>query len=104
MLEIHNKEYAADVLAEATRKGLLPKLLKQLNYLMCYGQKHTFSEGVVSNDGSDDDGTRVTIGHDFAPLSFSIMWERRDTGGDWQFWMNGGLIFHEGSQDWSCHT
>lgn len=39
--------------------------------------------------------TRVTLFLDFAPYSFSIVWERRNREtGKWEYWFNGGLIYH----------
>jgi len=104
MIEISNVDYFSDVVVEATKRGLLHKLLRQLNYLNCYGTKRNAYGEDVSNNGGEDDSMRVELGYDFAQMSFGIAWKKLDKDGKWQVWMVGGLIFHESSQDWSCHT
>lgn len=104
MIEVTNPDYFAGVLAEAAKRGLLHKLLQQLQYLNCYGNKNNRFNEEVSNDGRECDTTRVELGYDFAEMSFSILWKRMSKSGEWEAWMNGGLIFHEASENWSCHT
>jgi len=52
---------------------------------------------------SDEDPRRrfrITLGQDFAPLSFSLLWERLDLQtGTYTLCMQGGLIWHGGSND-----
>lgn len=49
--------------------------------------------------------SRVRVTCDFAPHSFYFVidTERKDKSG-WDFAMNGGLIWHENSNEWSIHT
>lgn len=68
---------------EARRVGLANQFAKQLNYLRTFAQ-HESGEPTV----------RVTLHTDFAPYSFSVIWERKNKTGEWVFWFNGGLIYH----------
>ncbi len=70
--------------AHARRIGLRTQFARQLNYLRTYAE----------HDITSTPRTRVTLHTDFAPHSFSIIWERRDSDGKWKYWFNGGLIFH----------
>ncbi len=68
--------------------GLGSQLAGQLRYLQHY-----------ATDVPGAPRCRVTLGYDFSPHSFSVLWERRDSPtGEWRSWFNGGLIFH-GSHD-----
>lgn len=87
MLVVHVQAEARFQAAKefARRVGLAKQFAKQLNYLRTYAEHGT--------DGNRP-MTRVTLHTDFAPHSFSIVWERRNTQGEWKYWFNGGLIFH----------
>lgn len=80
---------------------------KRLGYLDDFG-------GPV---GDEDPRRRflVTLGRDFAPLSFTVTWEQLDLRtGEYRFAFNGGLIWHGGGNDpltvaltpcfWGIHT
>ena len=68
--------------------------------------------------GTSDDGTRpyrVTLGRDFADLSFTLVWERWNPSTEtYEYAFNGGLIWHGGPNDpltvsltpqwWGIHT
>jgi len=68
--------------------------------------------------GSTEDGMRlfrVTLGRDWAPLSFSVLWERwSEKSRSYEYAFNGGLIWHGGTNDpltvtltpqwWGIHT
>ena len=69
----------------ARKTGLTKQFAGQLNFLRTYAN-NSRSRNIPM--------VRVTLGHDFAPHSFSIVWERRDKDGQWGYWFNGGLIFH----------
>ena len=68
----------------ARKFGLTSKFAKVLNYLRTYAEHRT--EG-------NKPQVRVTLGYDFAPYSFSILWERF-IDNQWKYWFNGGLIYH----------
>ena len=85
MLKIVNQEHYNKVTAEATRLGLMPDLQEQLDYLAIYAC-HRLPDDVV-----------VELGYDFAPLSFSLLWLRKNKSGEYVPWFNGGLIFHPGA-------
>lgn len=68
--------------AEAKRVGLVQQFAKVLRWLNSYA---CFEDRPM---------TRVTLYHDFAPHSFSIVWERRKSDGTWEDWFIGGLIYH----------
>lgn len=68
---------------------------RQLGYLDEFG-------GAVSNE---DPRRRfeVTLGRDWAPLSFAVTWARLDTRtGEYVYAFNGGLIWHGGANDPLC--
>lgn len=81
------------------------ELHERLDYLDSYG-------------GSDDDGRRrfqVTLGRDWAPLSFTVAWHAlHRQSGAYQPAFHGALIWHGGSNDplsvtltpclWALHT
>ena len=53
--------------------------------------------------GTREDGRRlfrVTLGRDWAPYSFSILWEQwSEKSQSYEYAFNGGLIWHGGSND-----
>jgi hypothetical protein len=75
------------------------------------GQLVVFYEKLAYLDGyggpvSDEDPRRrfrVHLHSDWAPLSFSLVWERlsRSTG-EYVYGWNGGFIYHAGSNDPLC--
>lgn len=93
MINITNQEHFDRVVAEAARRGLMPELQKQLDYLGSYGCH------IIPNN------TRCDLGYDFAPMSFSFLMYVLD-GKEYKPWFNGGLIFHPGvtgpDQSLSC--
>lgn len=99
IIEERGQEHFNKVVAEATRRGLTHRLLRQLAYLNGYNDDR--------NDGSGR--MNVVLGYDGAAMSFSVTWVMTKTG---QAWMHGGLIFHpdyvgnepQQTGDWSVHT
>ncbi len=83
MLRIHEqaRQRFDAAKAHARRLGLTKQFAEQLNYLRTYAEYDNRPK------------TRVTLGYDFAPHSFSITWERL-VGDEWCHWFDGGLIFH----------
>jgi len=95
-LEAEGSEHAAAIHEEFSQR---------LGYLDAFG-------------GSMDDGTRlfrVTLGRDWAPLSFTILWEQwSEKSQNYEYAFNGGLIWHGGGNDpltvtltpmwWGIHT
>jgi hypothetical protein len=91
------------VLAEALKDGSFNELLEKLHYLHRYG---------------DEDGTgrksRVILMPSSREQYFDIFWKKpvpspapATWGGEWETWMNGGLVYRETSdrgQKWSVHT
>lgn len=47
--------------------------------------------------------SRTLVYEDFAPQSFGFSVQVK-VGDSWKFAMNGGVIFHAASQEWSVHT
>lgn len=45
----------------------------------------------------DKEGTVCELYGDFAEASMQFVMKKPDGKGGWQFWFNGGLIFHPGS-------
>ncbi len=89
MLKIECQEHFDAVKKFAEVKGKLDQFQNKLDFLSTYGQ----SEKI-----------RVRLMKDFAEHSFYFHIERLDEFSDWVFWMNGGLIYHQSSGDWSVHT
>lgn len=88
MLRIHEsaKEQWKAAKKLARELGLTKQFSKVLFYLNEYGEP--IGKGPRPE-------VRVTLYKDFAPYSFSILWERRSIiTGDWKMWFQGGLIFH----------
>jgi hypothetical protein len=87
MLFHRDPKYFDEVVAFAKKVGLSEKkneddnssLKSRLDYLDHYG---------------GDDNTRVHLGRDFAPYSFSFVIERKSAAGDWRCLFEGGLLFH----------
>ena len=65
------KEFAAKV-------GKSEQLQKELDYLANYSDRET----------------RCLLFTDFAPQSFQFTMEVKNKDGEWEYWFNGGLIFH----------
>ena len=86
MLRLHESAKAtwAKAKIEARRVGLVSQFAKVLMYLNGYANHENFKKPK----------TRVTMYHDFAPYSFSLVWERRNKDGNWEPWFQGGLIYH----------
>ncbi|KKN46438.1 hypothetical protein LCGC14_0672780 [marine sediment metagenome] len=90
MLKIECQEHLDAVRKFAEEEGKLDQLQNKLDYLSTYGQ----SEKI-----------RVRLMKDFAEHSFYFHIERYGTSTDeWLLWMNGGLIYHQSSGEWSVHT
>ena len=89
MLEITNQPYYERVRAFAEKKGLLEQLEEQLEYLRKFADPE--EKGLM----------KVLLGVDFAPASFTITWQRRTKTGEYEFFMNGALIYHADQGGWS---
>tara|TARA_Y100000310_G_scaffold194826_1_gene194838 strand:- start:304 stop:645 length:342 start_codon:yes stop_codon:yes gene_type:complete len=82
-----------------------------------------FAESVQTDEGQDLDSrlaylagyachntpedTRCRLFPDFAPQSFAFTMERKNKAGQYEYWFNGGLIFHgnhDGGGDGSAPT
>ncbi len=73
------------------------ELLDRLYYLDHFG-------GEVS-DADPRRCFRVHLGRDWAPLSFTLVWERLNRAtGEYVYGWNGGLIYHGGNNDPLCVT
>lgn len=74
-------EYLEEVRKFADKVGLREQLEEKLEYLGTYAEYLD---------------TKCYLGKDFAPYSFSFTMMRRDKGSeeDYQYWFNGGCIFH----------
>ena len=83
MLRIQDKERFKTAKVHARAIGLVSQFAKQLRHLQRYA---------CANVGAPT--CRVTLYNDFAPYSFSLVWERRASDGGWAYWFSGGLIFH----------
>ena len=87
MLIHRDPQYFEEVVAFAKKVGLYEEkniddnssLKSRLDYLDHYG---------------GDDKTRVRLGRDFAPYSFSFVIERKNAAGEWCHLFEGGLLFH----------
>jgi len=77
-----NRFKACKTLARNLGPEMVKKFAKVLRWLNAYA----CHEGKLT--------TRVTLYLDFAPYSFGIVWERKDTDGNWKHWFIGGLIYH----------
>jgi hypothetical protein len=60
--------------------------------------RHSLSQALAYLDGyaerNDRGKTRCLLFKDFAPLSFTFTMERRNQDGAYEYWFNGGLIYH----------
>lgn len=97
MLIISNEEHYKKEIDEAKKNGSWERrgdqahtsLRSNLEYLHLYG-------------GIEDPALfRVTLGWDHS--GFSIIWHRR-AGDHYRFFMNGGLIYHQKTGEWSVNT
>lgn len=88
MLEITNQQHYERVRAFAEKKGLLEQFEEQVAYLRKYADPE--EKGLM----------KVLLGYDFAPASFSLVWQRRTEKGEYEFFMNGALIYHADQQGW----
>ena len=93
------------------RKNLLDKLIWLRDYA-CW----------TEDDKKDQAKTKCQMFTDFAPLSFAFSMQTRKPDGTYEYWFNGGLIFHgqhdgggnggaptfsvclEPTDGWSVHT
>lgn len=88
MLHIYDQKYFDSVLAFAEKIGKKEQLQQKLDYLKNYAC------GQEGDEGYDPTKTKCYIGKDFAPYSFAFSVARKDKNGEYQYWFNGGLIFH----------
>lgn len=107
MLDVRCGEYLTQVRAEAFKLGIRKNLEDNLRYLETYACQ-------VEDDGPpapwsyhptrlELNRAKCVLMSDHAPLSFYFeLYIRKD--GEYKFWMNGGLIFHKSSNEWSVHT
>jgi len=93
MLIVQCEEHLAKVREEARKLNVEDKLQNRLDYLANY-----------ACPVEDPERTRCLLFTDFAPLSFAFTWERRNDEGDYEYWMNGGLIYHDSQKEWGVHT
>lgn len=92
MLVIQNFEHTKKQIRKAKENGTMEGeqgLRAQLEYLKGYGCHKS------------DNEVKVEIGYDWS--GFSIGWFRK-VKGEYVFFMNGGLIYHSYSKQWSVHT
>ena len=77
------EEYLAEVKAKAEEKSALADLEKCLAYL------------ANGTDGGDVKNTKCVLyrGIDDGPLSFEFTMMKRDEGGEYQPWFDGGIYF-----------
>ncbi len=93
LTRLHEVLYFCDQTDEHPQ--VLAELLDRMKYLNDFG-------GSVS-DIDARRKFRVQLGWDFAPLSFSLCWQRLDSSSDeYVYAFNGGLIWHGGSNDPLC--
>ncbi len=83
-----NKAYYEEVLAKADEIGLEEQLQNQLKFLAEYGCWR--EDGTPGNFNQ----TRCELYKDFAPLSFGFVMKKLGKDRDYQFFFNGGLLFH----------
>lgn len=89
-----------DMTELALKTGTYPSLLRRLHYLSEYstGGREQVQVIVTGTDGGD--GRRG--------YSVGILFQKRDRPSqEWQGWMVGGLVYHEGAEReiaWSVHT
>jgi hypothetical protein len=83
VIEESAKMYYRSVRSKAQEMHLEQELNNQLLYLHLYGC-----------DWDDPGQIRVSLAKDFAPMSFSVVWERRQSDGSYKYMLNGGLVFH----------
>lgn len=107
MLDVRCDEHLEKVRAEAFNMGIRKNLEDNLHYLETYACQ-------VEDDGPpplcgyyptrlDLTRAKCVLMSDRARLSFYFeLYIRKD--GEYKFWMNGGLIFHSTSNEWSVHT
>jgi len=124
MLHVDNVEYFHEVLKkieeyqdEIDEQSENPELtaerrsfLRQIDLLRLFEEQLRYLHNY-----RDKELVRVRLGYDYAPLSFSILWEMRRlvaehtfyvkdgsstkdiVYSEWKPWINGGLIFHNGA-------
>ena len=104
MLVIDNKEHFEKMVSESKENGSWSDEKKEINslkanlaYLDNYGCN-------VEYDDPEFDRSKIKVHLGYDWTGFSIYWTRRDKEGEYQMWMNGGLIYHETSNSWSVHT
>lgn len=91
------KEHFRKVRKWAFENGKKDRFEHWMNYLRWFGC------GTMPRQ--DESKHRVRLFRDFAPNSFSLMFERKGKDGEWaEAYMCGGLIYHDSSGDWSVHT
>ena len=92
------EDYLEEVRSFAAKIGKKDQLEEVLNYL----------GGYACNGDRPSDYTRCTLYKDFAPYSFGFVVEAKNKVGEYQFWFNGGLIFHNADNvedaEWTVHT
>jgi len=82
------QEYFDKVKAFAKSVGKEDQLREKLDYLDSYAC------GQPGEEGYDPEATKCFLGKDFAPQSFAFCVQKRDKNGEYQYWFQGGLIFH----------
>lgn len=82
MLNIIDSDYFNEVKEFAEKVGKEENLKEKLDYLSTFADHN--NEGL----------TRCDLYKDFAPYSFYFVINRKDKDGEFQGWINGGLIFH----------
>ena len=73
------------------------EVVDQFHERMAYLDGYGGTVGEFHGDGREDDRRRfrVSLGRDFAPLSFSVVWEQLDPErGVYEYCFNGGFICH----------
>jgi len=87
MLIIHDTVHSEKVRAFAQENDITDKLQLRLDYLAKYSDRHT----------------RCHLYPDSSPNSWEFTMEVQEDG-EWRYWFNGGLIYHEAEKGWGVHT
>jgi len=84
MIEMIDERYFDRVRLFAEKTGKLKNLVDNITYLDTYA----------------DNSCKCVMGVDFAPASFAFCMMKKDGGGIWVPWFNGGLIYHGDQTLW----
>lgn len=103
MMIVRNLDHYKSEVAKAKENGTWEDSVNPDNGKRRHGLKGMLR--YLSEYGGLEDPTKFQVELYPDSSGLGVVWNMKSgTAGEYKFFMNGGLIFHEAMKDWSVHT